>query len=75
MKEGKVVQIPVQRRKRRVILEQMVAQFEESRSYAEKEVNAMLLEWHEDYCFWRREMIIEGLLAREKGKYWKRAVP
>lgn len=66
---GKLLKIPAQRKKRRIILEQIVQELEKERIYAEKELTAVLTPWHEDYCFLRREMIAEGLLSREKNRY------
>lgn len=68
---GRLKTIPAQRRKRRIILEQIVGELDEDRKYTEKELNNILLKWHEDYCFLRREMISENLLNREAGIYWK----
>jgi len=68
---GKLLKIPAQRKKRRIILEQIVQELEEERVYSEKELTAILKPWHEDYCFLRREMIAEGLLRREKDLYQK----
>ena len=68
---GKLKTIPVQRKKRRIVLEQILTEFEEERKYSEKEVNQILKNWHDDYCYIRREMISENLLAREKGVYWR----
>lgn len=63
--------IPVQRKKRLIILEHMVDFFEFNRTYAEKEVNLIIADFHDDFATLRREMIIEKLLARENGFYWR----
>lgn len=68
---GKLKSIPVQRKKRCIILNQILGEFEEERKYSEKEVNAILINWHEDYCYIRREMISERMLCRSKGVYWR----
>ena len=68
---GKLKTIPAQRKKRRIILEQMMSEFEEERKYSEPEVNEILKNWHDDYCYFRRELISEKLLARKKGIYWR----
>ncbi|MBT3786613.1 metalloregulator ArsR/SmtB family transcription factor [bacterium] len=68
---GKLKSIPTRRKKRRIILEQIVSNFDYNRKYREMEVNEILKEWHEDYCFLRREMICENLMERKDGMYWR----
>ena len=69
IKHGRLVQIPAQLKKRQVILEQLVTEFEPGRSYSEREVNQILLEFHEDVATLRREMIMHKLMTRERGIY------
>lgn len=69
IKNGKLVQIPVQRKKRRVILEEMLKQFEHNREYKEREVNIIIADFHDDFCTLRREMIMEKMFTRDKGVY------
>ncbi len=66
---GKLLKIPSQRKKRRVILEHIVQGLDNDKTYPEKELSDILARWNEDYCFLRREMIAEGLLSREGGLY------
>lgn len=66
---GRLERIPAQRKKRRIILEQIVQALDPERSYSEKELNEILKTWNEDYCFLRREMISENLLTRQQGIY------
>jgi len=61
--------IPVQRKKRRIVLEKLLEAFEPGRVYPEKEVNLILAQYHDDFCTLRREMIAEGLMEREHGEY------
>ena len=61
--------IPVQRKKRRIILEKMLESFEIDRNYTEKEVNSIISTFHEDFATLRREFINEQLMARENGIY------
>jgi biotin operon repressor len=68
---GKLKSIPVQRKKRRIILEQLVNSFEFEVNYPEKEVNLRLAEYHDDFCTLRRELIVEGLMKRENSIYWR----
>lgn len=62
--------IPVQRKKRRIILEKLAESFERGRKYPEREINLILAQYHDDFCTLRREMIAEGLMEREHGEYW-----
>ena len=67
---GKLKTIPVQRKKRRIVLEEIARHFEPGRIYAEMEVNLIIADFHDDFCSLRREMIAEGIMAREGGRYW-----
>lgn len=69
--DGKLKTIPVQRKKRDVILRYLAEQFEPDRSYAEKEVNAILVDFHDDVATLRRELVSGNppLLTRDKGVY------
>lgn len=71
IKYGKLVSIPAQRKKKRVILEEIVSNFQSGRTYTEKEVNIIIAEYHDDFCTLRRDMISEGLLEREGSIYKK----
>ena len=68
---GRLKAIPAQRKKERICLEEIGKALEPGRIYAESELNEVLLRFHEDYCTLRRDMISEGLLRREKGRYEK----
>ncbi|MBP3648755.1 MAG: metalloregulator ArsR/SmtB family transcription factor [Clostridia bacterium] len=69
---GKLKTIPVQRKKRRIVLEKLAESFEAGVRYPEKQVNLILADFHDDFCTLRREMIAEGIMARDKGEYWLR---
>lgn len=71
MEYGKLKTIPAQRKKKRMILEEMAKSFEVGKTYTEKEVNLIIADYHDDFCTLRREMIDEGLMRRENGCYWK----
>ena len=68
---GKLKSIPAQKKKERIVLEELVKAFEPGRKYAEREVNIILADAHDDFCTLRRDMIGEGLLRRENGVYWR----
>jgi DNA-binding transcriptional ArsR family regulator len=69
--DGKLKSIPASRKKRWAILAWLVRQFDEDRRYPEKELNAWLLDRHWDSATLRREFIINGMMARERGVYWR----
>ena len=66
---GRLKAIPAQRKKERICLEEIVRTLEPGKIYAEPELNEVLLQFHEDYCTLRRDMISEGLLTRDGGLY------
>ena len=67
---GELQSIPVQRKKRRIVLEKLLESFEKGRQYTEKEVNLILADFNDDFCTLRREMIAENLMERDHGTYW-----
>lgn len=67
----KLKSIPVQQKKRRIILQEMLGRFERGRKYTEKEVKLIIADFHDDFCTLRRDMIAEKLMARENGVYWR----
>lgn len=67
---GKLKSIPAQRKKERIILEEIAKAFDADRIYTEREVNIIIADFHDDFCTIRRDMIAEKLMARENGKYW-----
>jgi DNA-binding MarR family transcriptional regulator len=66
---GKLKSIPTQRKKERICLEEIAKSFEIGKTYHEKDVNAMIERFHEDYCTIRRDMISEGIMKREGSAY------
>jgi excisionase family DNA binding protein len=69
MKNGRFDVLPVQRKKRRYIIEYILSQFEFGKVYAEKEVNEIIGRFHDDYCRVRREFVDERMMSRKDGKY------
>lgn len=61
--------IPAQRKKRVVVLRELLRRFEPGRPYPEREVNEILGRAHEDVATLRREMIMYGFMERERGVY------
>jgi hypothetical protein len=70
-RRGQLIQIPAQYKKQIIILERLVEEFEPDQKYTERQVNQILLEFHEDVASLRRMMIDHKLMAREKGIYWR----
>lgn len=68
-KYGKLTRIPVQQKKREIVLQKIADDFDSGRDYTEKEVNAVIAKYHEDYCTIRREMIAFGIMERDGSIY------
>ena len=64
-------QVPMQRKKRWVVLRWLAERFEQERRYTEKEVNAIIKRHHEDTAWLRRELVDGRLMRREGGVYWR----
>ncbi|MCA9955096.1 MAG: DUF2087 domain-containing protein [Anaerolineales bacterium] len=69
VKQGRLVRLPAQLKKLHVILELIVQEFEPEREYTEKEVNFILLDFHEDVATLRRSLVEHGLMTRSGGIY------
>ncbi len=69
LRDGRIVRLPVQRKKRRIVLESVAALLRTGRAYAEEEINAVIAGRCDDYVTARRELIEEGLLSRREGSY------
>lgn len=67
---GKLKAIPAQRKKERIILEEIAKSFQPGRRYTEREVNWIISDYHDDFCTIRRDMISEKILDRDKDGYW-----
>ena len=64
-------QVPMQRKKRNVVLRWLAERFEHDRKYSEREVNAIIKRHHEDTAWLRRELVDGRLMLREGGMYWR----
>jgi len=71
LREGRLVQMPATRSKRRVVLEHIAASFEPGVRYPERAVDAILRAWFDDYVTLRRYLVDEDLVAREHNVYWR----
>jgi len=68
---GRLVRIPVQHKKRLVVLKWMVEDFQPGRLYSEAEVNRVIRRRHEDFASLRRFLVDEELMQRRRGVYWR----
>ncbi len=71
IKTGRLVSIPAQLKKRQIILETILEEFEPDRKYTEREVNKILVDFHDDVASLRRGLISLKLMERQKGIYWR----
>ncbi len=65
----KLKNMPVQRKKRLIILKEIAKQFEIGKQYTEKEVNEIIKHVYEDFCTVRREFVDEKLFTRQNQIY------
>jgi hypothetical protein len=70
-RNGRLAEIPARESKRRIVLERIAIEFEPGVRYDEKEVNAIVGRFFNDYAALRRLLVDEGFLARDHGVYWR----
>jgi len=70
---GRLKALPGQRKKLEAVLRYIVKTFEPDVRYTEKQVNEILLRFHDDTAYLRRELVGYKLMAREGGggEYWR----
>lgn len=66
---GKLKSIPVQNKKEKIVLSEILKAFEKGREYSEREVNIIIADFNDDFCTIRRDMIDFGMLERSNGIY------
>lgn len=66
---GRLTSLPSQKKKREIVLEKLVEVFDFDRTYSEREVNQIIMEFYDDFCTLRREMIGFGLMIRDHEVY------
>ncbi len=66
---GKLKSIPVQHKKRWIILEKFIERFQNNRIYKEQEVNNLINELFDDYVTIRRYLVDENILTRKNNEY------
>lgn len=62
-------EIPSQRKRRGIVLQHLLARFEQDHSYTEREVNEILRPAHADVATLRRELVDYGYMRRDRGIY------
>ena len=70
-RNGRLTEIPGKAAKRRIVLERIASEFEPGVHYDEKEVNATVGAFFNDYASLRRYLVDEGFLDRDAGIYWR----
>ena len=74
-RNGKLRQMPTQKKKRLIVLEHFARKFDPDIVYDEPEVNTLIGAQYADYCTIRRELIDEGYLARTGQRYVRGGPP
>jgi DNA-binding HxlR family transcriptional regulator len=69
VREGRISKIPVAAEKQKMLMRWLVERFEVGRSYAEREVNALLKETHPDFAALRRMLVDYHIMERDHGVY------
>ncbi len=67
--DGRLKNIPAQRKKKLIVLEHMLKGLQKGKKYEEKELNEYIKKFHDDYATIRREFIINNYMYRENGIY------
>ena len=69
--DGRLHTMPTRHVKRLLVLDHVAQRFEPGRTYAEREVDAVLKEVHEDHAALRRYLVDDDFLTREDNVYWR----
>ena len=69
--DGRLIAIPVQRKKRLAVLRWLVEEFQPGRLYPEAEVNRLISRRHPDFAALRRYLVDEELMQRRRSVYWR----
>jgi len=68
--KGKLIKLPIQHKKKLIVLEEFIKLFKEEIKYSEKEVDNIINQVYGDHCTIRRLLIEEGMMERDKQFYW-----
>jgi len=66
---GRLITIPSQKKKLEIIITYIAEQFELGKEYTEREVNRMLVDYHDDFCTLRRDLVGFGFMERYQNTY------
>jgi hypothetical protein len=69
-RNGRLLKLPVQWKKRMIVLNELVKNFQPLKKYNEDEVNEIIKQFYDDYCTIRRLMIDIKIMKRENQIYW-----
>lgn len=71
VKDGRIVTIPVQEKKKQLLIRWLAGQIDPARRWTEREFSEWLAQFNEDYATLRRYLVESGYMARENGIYWR----
>jgi hypothetical protein len=66
---SRLIALPVQRRKKDIVLEEVLRRLPRRREYREPELNKFIEVVHPDFCTIRREWVMGGYMERSAGVY------
>ena len=75
MQGGILIQMPSQKKKRLLVLEEIACRFVQGQIYSEKALSEDLEKIYPDYCLLRRLLVDEGFMTRTQGKYQRQERP
>jgi hypothetical protein len=70
VKRNKIIKLPVQKKKKMILLDEFIKMFEPDVLYSELEVNDKIVQLYDDYCTIRRLLIDERIMERDGSNYW-----
>ena len=71
VKDGRIVDIPAQEKKKQILIRWLARQIDPKRRWTEREFSEWLSQFNEDYAFLRRYLVDNHYMARENGIYWR----
>lgn len=69
-KRNRLTKLPVQHKKKLIILNEFLQLFKMNKKYEEPEVDAIINRLFDDHCTIRRLLIEEGAMQRDRQTYW-----
>lgn len=70
IKKGRLSKIPVQHKKKLIILDEFASKFKSGKKYEEEKVDSIINQVYGDHCTIRRLLIEEGMMKRDRQYYW-----